>query len=88
LNAIRTAINPARLEYFAGVFRELGVDPAGKSVVDIGCGGGLFAEEFARLSARVVGVGRMSYGEFGRRARFVVNNDLRVSYAGCATKAA
>ena len=56
LNAIRTAINPARLEYFTRVFRELGVDPAGKSVVDIGCGGGLFAEEFARLGARVVGV--------------------------------
>jgi 2-polyprenyl-6-hydroxyphenyl methylase/3-demethylubiquinone-9 3-methyltransferase len=56
LNAIRTAINPARLEYFTRVFGELGVDPAGKSVVDIGCGGGLFAEEFARLGARVIGV--------------------------------
>jgi 2-polyprenyl-6-hydroxyphenyl methylase/3-demethylubiquinone-9 3-methyltransferase len=56
LNAIRTAINPARLAYFTRVFRELGVDPAGKHVVDIGCGGGLFAEEFARMGARVIGV--------------------------------
>jgi 2-polyprenyl-6-hydroxyphenyl methylase/3-demethylubiquinone-9 3-methyltransferase len=56
LNAIRTAINPARLEYFSRVLGELGIDPAGKTVVDIGCGGGLFAEEFARLGAHVIGV--------------------------------
>jgi 2-polyprenyl-6-hydroxyphenyl methylase/3-demethylubiquinone-9 3-methyltransferase len=56
LNAIRTAINPARLDYFTKVLAELGVDPAGKTVVDIGCGGGLFAEEFARLGANVIGV--------------------------------
>jgi 2-polyprenyl-6-hydroxyphenyl methylase / 3-demethylubiquinone-9 3-methyltransferase len=56
LSAIRTAINPVRLEYFTGVLRRLGVDPAGKTVVDIGCGGGLFAEEFARLGAHVIGV--------------------------------
>jgi 2-polyprenyl-6-hydroxyphenyl methylase / 3-demethylubiquinone-9 3-methyltransferase len=56
LNAIRTAINPARLDYFTRVLTELGVDPAGKTVVDIGCGGGLFAEEFARLGAHVIGV--------------------------------
>ncbi len=56
LNAIRTAINPARLEYFTGVLAELGVDIAGRAVVDIGCGGGLFAEELARLGAQVIGV--------------------------------
>jgi len=42
LNAIRTAINPARLDYFTRVLREMKVDPAGKTVVDIGCGGGFF----------------------------------------------
>jgi 2-polyprenyl-6-hydroxyphenyl methylase / 3-demethylubiquinone-9 3-methyltransferase len=56
LNAIRTAINPARLDYFTRVLRDLGVDPSGKTVVDIGCGGGLFAEEFAKLGAQVIGV--------------------------------
>ena len=56
LNAIRTAINPARLEYVNTVTAELGVALAGKTVVDIGCGGGLFAEEFARLGAHVIGV--------------------------------
>ncbi len=56
LNAIRTAINPARLDYFTRVLADLGVDLRGKTVVDIGCGGGLFAEEFARLGAQVIGV--------------------------------
>jgi len=56
LNAIRTSINPARLDYFIRVLGEVGIDPAGKTMVDIGCGGGLFAEEFARLGARVIGV--------------------------------
>jgi 2-polyprenyl-6-hydroxyphenyl methylase / 3-demethylubiquinone-9 3-methyltransferase len=56
LNAILTAINPVRLDYFTRVLRDLGVDPSGKTVVDIGCGGGLFAEEFARLGAQVIGV--------------------------------
>ncbi|HVB13934.1 MAG TPA: bifunctional 2-polyprenyl-6-hydroxyphenol methylase/3-demethylubiquinol 3-O-methyltransferase UbiG [Candidatus Dormibacteraeota bacterium] len=56
LSAIRTAINPARLDYFTRVLRALGVDPPGKTVVDIGCGGGLFAEEWARMGAHVIGV--------------------------------
>jgi len=56
LSAIRTAINPARLDYFIRILRALSVDLAGKAVVDIGCGGGLFAEELARMGARVIGV--------------------------------
>jgi 2-polyprenyl-6-hydroxyphenyl methylase / 3-demethylubiquinone-9 3-methyltransferase len=56
LNSIRTALNPARLTYLTAALRELGVSAVGKTVVDIGCGGGLFAEELARLGARVIGV--------------------------------
>jgi 2-polyprenyl-6-hydroxyphenyl methylase/3-demethylubiquinone-9 3-methyltransferase len=56
LNAIRTAINPARIDYLTGVLSEVGLDPAGTTVVDIGCGGGLFSEELAHLGARVIGV--------------------------------
>ncbi len=56
LSAIRTAINPARIEYFTRVLRKLEIDPAGRTVVDIGCGGGLFAEDWARMGAHVIGV--------------------------------
>ena len=56
LHAIRTALNPARLEYFASAFAAQGTDPAGKVIVDVGCGGGLLAEEIASLGAAVIGV--------------------------------
>jgi 2-polyprenyl-6-hydroxyphenyl methylase / 3-demethylubiquinone-9 3-methyltransferase len=56
LHAIRTALNPARLQYFASVFAARGLNPAGKVIVDVGCGGGLMAEEIARLGAVVIGV--------------------------------
>lgn len=56
LHAIRTSLNPARMEYFASVFAARGLDPAGKVIIDIGCGGGLMAEEIARLGAAVIGI--------------------------------
>jgi 2-polyprenyl-6-hydroxyphenyl methylase/3-demethylubiquinone-9 3-methyltransferase len=56
LHAIRTSLNPARLEYFASAFAAAGLNPAGKVVVDVGCGGGLLAEEIARLGAAIIGV--------------------------------
>jgi 2-polyprenyl-6-hydroxyphenyl methylase / 3-demethylubiquinone-9 3-methyltransferase len=56
LHALRSCLNPARLEYFAAAFAAQGLDPAGKVIIDVGCGGGLMAEEIARLGATVVGV--------------------------------
>jgi 2-polyprenyl-6-hydroxyphenyl methylase/3-demethylubiquinone-9 3-methyltransferase len=56
LHAIRTSLNPARMEYFASVFAARGLDPAGQVVIDVGCGGGLVAEEIARLGAAVIGI--------------------------------
>ena len=56
LHALRSCLNPARMEYFAAAFAARGLDPAGKVIVDVGCGGGLVAEEIARLGATVIGV--------------------------------
>src|SRR5579859_3787368 len=56
MSVIRTALNPARLRYLAEILGQADVDPRGKTVVDIGCGGGLFAEDLARLGAHVIGV--------------------------------
>jgi 2-polyprenyl-6-hydroxyphenyl methylase / 3-demethylubiquinone-9 3-methyltransferase len=54
---LRTGANPARFGYMKRVLtQKLGIDPVGLKVVDIGCGGGLLAEEFAALGARVIGV--------------------------------
>jgi 2-polyprenyl-6-hydroxyphenyl methylase / 3-demethylubiquinone-9 3-methyltransferase len=51
------ALNPARFGYMRRVLlAELRLAPAGLPVLDIGCGGGLLAEEFARLGCAVMGV--------------------------------
>jgi 2-polyprenyl-6-hydroxyphenyl methylase / 3-demethylubiquinone-9 3-methyltransferase len=63
--AVLHALNPARLGFF---LRALG-DPAGKLVLDAGCGGGLVAKGLTAAGARVVGVD-LSAGGLGvaRRA--------------------
>src|SRR5947209_8320730 len=56
LASIRTSLNSARLEYLRTVTDGAGLDIRGSRVLDVGCGGGLLAEELARLGAVVTGV--------------------------------
>lgn len=57
LSVLRTSLNPARFGYFHRVLTErLGINPRGAAALDVGCGGGLLAEEFARLGCEVTGI--------------------------------
>jgi 2-polyprenyl-6-hydroxyphenyl methylase/3-demethylubiquinone-9 3-methyltransferase len=56
LNMLHGSFTPGRFAYFRAVLDRTGLDPAGLRALDIGCGGGFMAEEFARLGCRVVGV--------------------------------
>lgn len=54
---ILQAYNPVRFGYMRRVLRaELGGPPDGLRALDVGCGGGLLAEEFARIGLDVTGV--------------------------------
>jgi 2-polyprenyl-6-hydroxyphenyl methylase/3-demethylubiquinone-9 3-methyltransferase len=56
LSLLRTAMNPARFSYLRDAVAAHGLDPHGATALDVGCGGGLLAEEVARLGFRVTGV--------------------------------
>jgi 2-polyprenyl-6-hydroxyphenyl methylase / 3-demethylubiquinone-9 3-methyltransferase len=56
LNLLHGSVTPARFGYFVAVLQRLGLDPSGLRALDIGCGGGFLAEEFARLGCRVIGI--------------------------------
>ena len=57
LNILHGSMTPGRFAYFRKVLRDRrGLDLPGVRALDIGCGGGFLAEEFARLGCQVVGV--------------------------------
>jgi 2-polyprenyl-6-hydroxyphenyl methylase/3-demethylubiquinone-9 3-methyltransferase len=57
LNVLHGSITPGRFAYFRDVLtRRLGAEVSGLRVLDIGCGGGFLAEEFAALGCQVTGV--------------------------------
>jgi 2-polyprenyl-6-hydroxyphenyl methylase / 3-demethylubiquinone-9 3-methyltransferase len=57
LNILKTGLNPARFGYMRRILvKDLGLDPNGLRILDVGCGGGLLAEEFAELGCAVTGV--------------------------------
>jgi 2-polyprenyl-6-hydroxyphenyl methylase/3-demethylubiquinone-9 3-methyltransferase len=57
LSILKSGLNPARFGYMHRALTEtLGLEPRGLRVLDVGCGGGLLAEEFAELGCEVTGV--------------------------------
>jgi len=57
LYSLRSALNPVRVPYLRRTMvDEIGIDPVGANVLDVGCGGGLLAEEFAAIGCYVTGI--------------------------------
>ncbi|TCM42703.1 bifunctional 2-polyprenyl-6-hydroxyphenol methylase/3-demethylubiquinol 3-O-methyltransferase UbiG [Kribbella sp. VKM Ac-2568] len=79
LNVLHGSFTPGRLAYFREVLERTGRDPAGLRALDVGCGGGFLAEEFARLGCQVVGVdpSRVSIATARRHA---TSSDLKIEY--------
>lgn len=57
LHLLKSSVNPARVGYFRRLLSEvLRFDPHGAPALDVGCGGGILAEEFAGMGFRVTGI--------------------------------
>lgn len=79
LNVLQGSFTPGRLGYFRGVLERTGRGPAGLRALDVGCGGGFLAEEFAKLGCQVVGVdpSRVSIATAQRHA---TSSGLKIEY--------
>lgn len=57
LYLLKTSVNPCRFPYYLNVYKKvLRLDPKGKTALDVGCGGGILAEEFAAAGFEVTGI--------------------------------
>jgi 2-polyprenyl-6-hydroxyphenyl methylase/3-demethylubiquinone-9 3-methyltransferase len=56
LHLLKTVVNPWRLPYFRRVLARHSIDPQGTTALEVGCGGGLLAEELAAMGCAVTGV--------------------------------
>ncbi|MCP5322667.1 MAG: bifunctional 2-polyprenyl-6-hydroxyphenol methylase/3-demethylubiquinol 3-O-methyltransferase UbiG [Candidatus Paracaedibacteraceae bacterium] len=54
------AMNPVRMQYMLEYIRKHFKDPCDVSILDVGCGGGLVCEPFARLGYNVTGIDQSS----------------------------
>lgn len=56
---LRTSVNPPRFDYFRKVLVDrLSLNPKHLAVLDVGCGGGFLAEQFAAIGCKVTGIDR------------------------------
>jgi 2-polyprenyl-6-hydroxyphenyl methylase/3-demethylubiquinone-9 3-methyltransferase len=56
LNLIRTLYNPFRLDYAKRIFKQFEINPKENRALEVGCGGGLFCEEIAKLGFTTLGI--------------------------------
>jgi 2-polyprenyl-6-hydroxyphenyl methylase / 3-demethylubiquinone-9 3-methyltransferase len=80
LNLLHGSVTPGRFAYFRGVLaRQFGAEAAGLRVLDIGCGGGFLAEEFAALGCQVTGIDQSAVSVGAARAH-AAERGLHIDY--------
>src|SRR4051794_23936724 len=56
LHLLKTSVNPWRVGYSSGIIKKLGIDPKGKSALEVGCGGGILTEEICKMGFITTGI--------------------------------
>jgi 2-polyprenyl-6-hydroxyphenyl methylase / 3-demethylubiquinone-9 3-methyltransferase len=80
LHLLKTGINPARFEYFhEALTLQLGLQAQNLSVLDVGCGGGILSEEFAKIGCRVTGIDPSAPSLEAARSH-AANEGLKIEY--------
>ena len=75
--SLRYCMNPVRYGYFKRRLQELSLP--GKTVLDVGCGGGFLTEEFARDGFDVTGIDPASHSLEAAR-KHAADNNLEIDY--------
>jgi 2-polyprenyl-6-hydroxyphenyl methylase / 3-demethylubiquinone-9 3-methyltransferase len=56
LHLLKTSVNPWRVGYQAKTLKKLGIDPKGKTALEVGSGGGILTEEIAKMGFITTGI--------------------------------
>lgn len=79
LHLLKTVVNPWRVPYCARALAHRQLDPHGARTLDVGCGGGLLAEEFAAMGCAVTGIDP-SEGSLAVARAHAAAHGLRITY--------
>ena len=56
LHLLKTSVNPWRVGYAKDIIQRSGIDPNGKTALEVGSGGGILTEEIAKMGFTVTGI--------------------------------
>ncbi len=56
LHLLKTSINPWRVGYSGNIIKKLGINPSGKTALEVGCGGGILTEEIRKMGFNTTGI--------------------------------
>src|SRR5579863_649996 len=56
LYLLKTSINPWRVGYSSNILKTLGIDPKGKTALEVGSGGGILTEEICKMGFTSTGI--------------------------------
>ncbi len=56
LHLLKSSVNPWRAGYQINTLKKLGIDPKGKTALEVGSGGGILTEEIAKMGFTTTGI--------------------------------